>query len=85
MLIEIEREAIAAFVARDFRATVTKAEARLLGQALAGYSLQQAAKQDRVSIETKKSQSKSLLSKMGCPDLGHLRAVMLASLIADVG
>lgn len=63
---------------------ITKAELKLILQTLAGLSLQISAVRDRVSIETKKSQSKSMLSKLGYPDLGHLRAVLLASLVAQI-
>ena len=68
-------------IKQEFVPRVTRAEIQLILQTLAGQSLQISAVRDRVSIETKKSQSKSLLSKLGFPDLGHLRAILLARVV----
>ena len=75
------RTDLEALIRREFAPRVTRAEIQLILQTLAGQSLQVSAVRDRVSIETKKSQSKSLLSKLGFPDLGHLRAILLARLV----
>ncbi len=79
-----ERAVVEALVLQQYDHAITKAELKLILQTLAGLSLQISAVRDRVSIETKKSQSKSMLSKLGYPDLGHLRAVLLASLVAQI-
>lgn len=76
---ELER-----LIGEAFDNRLTRAEVQLILQTLAGQSLQISAVRDRVSIETKKSQSKSVLSKLGFPDLGHLRVVLLARLLTEV-
>lgn len=77
------RLALERFIRQAFDHRITRAEVQLILQTLAGQSLQISAVRDRVSIETKKSQSKTVLSKLGFPDLGNLRAVLLARLLID--
>ena len=79
-----QRAALEQFTSQAFDHRVTRAEVQLILQTLAGQSLQISAVRDRVSIETKKSQSKSVLSKLGFPDLGNLRVVLLARLLTEV-
>lgn len=79
-----DRRAVEAVVRAEFGERVTRKEIQLILQTLAGLSLQICAVRDRVSIETKKSQSKALLSKLGFPDLGHLRAVLMAQISGRV-
>ena len=79
-----KRLALERLVQQAFEHRITRAEIQLILQTLAGLSLQLSAVRDRVSIETKKSQSKSVLSKLGFPDLGNLRVVLLARLLTEV-
>ncbi|MAV46939.1 MAG: hypothetical protein CMM70_03665 [Rhodospirillaceae bacterium] len=81
-LLVADRRAAEGLIRHEFGERLTGREVRLILQSLAGQSLQLSAVRDRVSIETKKSQSKSMLSKLGFPDLGHLRAVLLAQIAA---
>ena len=79
-----DRRAVEGVVRAEFGERVTPKEMHLILQTLAGLSLQICAVRDRVSIETKKSQSKALLSKLGFPDLGHLRTVLMAQISGRV-
>ena len=78
-----KRLALERLVQQAFEHRITRAEIQLIVQTLAGLSLRLSAVRDRVSIETKKSQSKSVLSKLGFPDLGNLRTVLLARLLIE--
>ena len=78
-----KRKGLEQFTSQAFDHRITRAEVQLILQTLAGQSLQISAVRDGVSIETKKSQSKSVLSKLGFPDLGNLRVVLLARLLTE--
>lgn len=84
LLLVADRRAVEVLVRRQFGEQLTAREMRLILQTLAGLSLQISAVRDRVSIETKKSQSKALLSKLGFPDLAHLRAILLAQIVRSI-
>lgn len=63
---------------------LTKAELRLAIHTLAGFGLAASARLDGVSPATKKTQSRSLLSKTECADLGLLRTTALATLLSKI-